>query len=83
MNHKQCKHTENPNFYQSAWKTINPADNAGWSQQGNILIRMNDGDSPIHVKCHEQLAEMKLAEMMTEDEDYSEDDDVYDDSEFD
>ena len=37
----------------------------------------------IHVQCHEQLAEMKLAEMMTEDGDYSEDDDVYDDSNFD
>ena len=57
---------------------------AGWSQQGNILIRRNEGDSPVHVQCHEQLAEMKLAEKLTDDEEYSEDDDdAYDDNDFD
>ena len=56
---------------------------AGWSQQGNILIRRNEGDPPIHIHCHEQLAEMKLTEMLTEDQDNSEDDEAYDDSDFD
>ena len=58
---------------------------AGWSQQGNILIRRNEGDQPIHIHCHEQLAEMKLAEMLTEDQgdSESEDDEAYEDSDFD
>ena len=79
-------------FYQNRQKTVKHSDPASsifvndrlTEYRRNVfyavrqLVRKNEGDSPIHVQCHEQLAEM-----MTEDEDYSEDDDVYDDSDFD
>ncbi len=31
-----------------------------WSQQGNILIRQNDGDPPINIHSHEHLRELQL-----------------------
>ncbi len=33
---------------------------AAWTQQGNVLIRKNEGDQPEHIRNHEQLSEMKL-----------------------
>ncbi len=35
---------------------------AAWSQQGNILIRKNEDDPPIHVHSHDHLAELQLIE---------------------
>ncbi len=39
---------------------------AAWSQQGNILIRLTENDPPVHIKSHEQLAELRLLDDISE-----------------
>ncbi len=58
---------------------------AAWTQQGNILIRKNEGDQPEHIRSHEQLSQMKLVEDAndsSEARDISEENDDYTDSDF-
>ena len=58
---------------------------AAWTQQGNVLIRKNEGDQPEHIRSHEQLSKMKLTDDTTdnsEDQDHFEDMDEYNDSDF-
>ncbi len=58
---------------------------AAWTQQGNILIRKNEGDQPEHIRSHEQLSQMKLVEDAndsSEAQDISEELDDYTDSDF-
>ena len=38
-----------------------------WSQQGNIMVRLNEDSDPLHIHNHKHLAEMRLIEDATED----------------
>ncbi len=69
-------------FYATRQLVKNNTVFAAWTQQGNVLIRKNDGDPPIQIHSHEQLAEMKLVEemrgMLEEQDDFEDDDEYYD-----
>ncbi len=69
-------------FYATRQLVKNNTVFAAWTQQGNVLIRKNDGDQPEQIHSHEQLAEMKLVEdmggMLEEQDDFEADDDYFD-----
>ncbi len=55
---------------------------AAWTQQGNILIRKNEGDQPLHIRSHEHLAELQFIDATEISDTHEEVDSEFDEDDY-